>query len=160
MSSTTDLAVTKEVDEIDEQLTADGAHETGRVPADASARPRRKHSHLTPMDGLTTLLTDDALESERERSDTAATETLPLPASTEQPQLLLLLITEAIAVAHLIVVGWQLLQELFDAVLLPHTVHIRHLVLRQATHVLVHLRCIEAMGHPRVLLKSTAAVII
>ena len=42
--------------------------------------------------------------------------------------------------SHLIVVGRELMEQLLDAVLLSWTVHIRHLVLRQAVVVLMDLR--------------------
>lgn len=40
---------------------------------------------------------------------------------------------------YLTVVGWKLVQQLFDPVSLPKAVHIRHSVLWQAAEVLVHL---------------------
>lgn len=43
---------------------------------------------------------------------------------------------------YLTVVGWELVQQLFDAVSLPRTVHIRHPVLWQAAKILVNL-CAE-----------------
>lgn len=41
---------------------------------------------------------------------------------------------------YLTVMGWKLVQQLFDPVSLPKAVHIRHSVLWQAAEVLVHLR--------------------
>lgn len=40
---------------------------------------------------------------------------------------------------YLAVVGWKLMQQLFDSVSLPRTVHVRHPVLRQAAKILVYL---------------------
>lgn len=40
---------------------------------------------------------------------------------------------------YLAVMGWKLVQQLFDPVSLPKAVHIRHSVLWQAAEVLVHL---------------------
>lgn len=42
--------------------------------------------------------------------------------------------------SHLIVVGWKLIEQLFDAVFLSWAVHIGHLVLRQGAVVLMNLR--------------------
>lgn len=40
---------------------------------------------------------------------------------------------------HLIVVRWELMEQLFDAVFLPWAVHVGHLVLRQGAVVLMNL---------------------
>lgn len=50
---------------------------------------------------------------------------------------------------YLTVVGWKLVQQLFDPVSLSKAVHIRHSVLRQAAKVLVHLS-----GHREELLRQ------
>lgn len=42
--------------------------------------------------------------------------------------------------SHLIVVGWELVEQLFDAIFLSWAVHIGHLVLRQGAVVLMNLR--------------------
>lgn len=42
--------------------------------------------------------------------------------------------------SHLIVMGRELMEQLFDAVFLPWTVHIGHLVLGQGAVVLMYLR--------------------
>lgn len=42
--------------------------------------------------------------------------------------------------SHLIVVGWELMEQLFDAVFLSWAVHIGHLVLGQGAVVLMNLR--------------------
>ena len=69
MAAAADLAVAEEVDEVDQELTAHGAHEAGGVPTHARPRPRCKHRHLPPMDRLTALkhgieqCTDDSLKA-------------------------------------------------------------------------------------------------
>lgn len=42
--------------------------------------------------------------------------------------------------SHLIVVGWELMEKLFDAVLLSWAVHVGHLVLGQGVVVQMNLR--------------------
>lgn len=42
--------------------------------------------------------------------------------------------------SHLIVVGWKLIEQLFDALFLSWAVHIGHLVLRQGAVVLMNLK--------------------
>lgn len=42
--------------------------------------------------------------------------------------------------SHLIVVGWELMEQLFDAIFLSWAVHVGHLVLGQRAVVLMNLR--------------------
>jgi len=71
VATAADLSIAEEVDEIDQELTADRAHEAGGVPTDARPCPRRKHCHLPAMDRLTTLkhgkqqCTDNSLNADR-----------------------------------------------------------------------------------------------
>lgn len=41
--------------------------------------------------------------------------------------------------SHLIVVGWELMEQLFNAIFLSWAVHVGHLVLRQGAVVLMNL---------------------
>jgi len=50
VATAADLSIAEEVDEIDQELTADRAHEAGGVPTDARPCPRRKYCHLPAMD--------------------------------------------------------------------------------------------------------------
>jgi hypothetical protein len=58
----------------------------------------------------------------------------------EQAEFLAFFIGEAMAVANLVVMGWQLLQQLTHAVPLPYRVDIRNLVLWQRREVHMHLQ--------------------
>lgn len=147
-----DLSVLEEVNQIDEQLAAGGTLETLRVPTAAVSCPTGKHRYVSTADLSTTLLADGSRHSYWEESDDASAQVFSFPLLTEQTQLLLLLLVQRVTVLGLTVVGWQLVQQLFDSVSLPWTVHIRHPVLWQAAKILVDLFRLEPRWDPCVLL--------
>lgn len=55
MSTTVQPILAMEVDQIDQQLLANTASETGRMPAGVGLEPRRKHHHVTGRRTLSTL---------------------------------------------------------------------------------------------------------
>jgi len=73
-------------------------------------------------------------------SDRAATKCLPLPLRGEQAQFLAFLVRKAVAVAHLVVMGRELVQQLSHTVPFANRVHVRNLVLRKRRKIHVHLR--------------------
>jgi hypothetical protein len=58
----------------------------------------------------------------------------------EQAQFLAFLVRKAVAVAHLVVMGRELVQQLSHTVPFSNRVHVRNLVLRKRRKIHVHLR--------------------
>lgn len=91
------------------------------------------------INSSTDLSTDCSRGGDGQWLGAPSSQSVLLPLCAEHAQLMLLDVREAVAVAHLVVVRRQLLQELSDAVLLSSAVQVRHLVLGQTAEVPVHL---------------------
>ena len=89
-----------------------------------------------------------------------AAQRLSFPLLTEQLELLKLLGTQRVAVARLVVMRRQLIEQLLDAVLLAERVDIRYFVLTYGGKILVYLIRFKTRRHPGVLLERTPAVVI
>lgn len=156
-----EMGVLPEVDEVDQQLLAHVAVEAGGVPAGVGSRPRRHHHDVAAAHALAAIGAGHRrVQVDRQLLDGASAQGLSLPLRREQPELLLLLVAEAVAVPHLIVMRRQLVKELFDAVFLPDGVHVRHLVLGQRREIQVDLLGLESGRHPRVLLEGAPRVVV
>lgn len=85
------------------------------------------------------LAEDGQGEVDGELPDGTPAESLALALSRKQAQFAAFFLAETVAVAHLGVVRGQLMKQLANAVLLAHTVHVRHLILCQCREVQVNL---------------------
>lgn len=155
-----DLAILVEVDKVHQKLLASAANEAGRVPTHSMASSGCKHSNVAAVYLATTLFTDGPHHRNREGTNIATAQVLPFPLVAEELEFSFLLVVQAVAVAYLIVMGRELMEQLFDAVFLSWAVHVGHLVLRQGTVVVMNLLRFEPWRHPGVLLQSTARVIV
>lgn len=129
MPAAVNLSVLIEVDQINQQLTAGGTLETLRMPAAAVSRPTGKHCDISTTDLPATLLANGSCHRYWEEPDNTSAKVFPLPLLTEQTQLLLFCLIQRVTVLWLAVMSWKLVQQLFNAVPLSWTVHIRHPVL-------------------------------
>lgn len=148
VSAAVEPAVPIEVDEVHEELPADGAGEAARVPAVVRAGTGRQDGHVASAHGLSALGAnggDWERVGDRELADSAPAEGFPLPLSGEEPELLLLILGEGGAVTDLVVVRRQLIEQLADSVLFSDRVDVRHLVLRQYREVQMDLNNKESI---------------
>jgi len=96
-------AVSPEVDQIDQQLTAHAADEAGGMPKGGRARAARRHGHLAGRDRTPALATSGAVRS-LELTRVAASERFAFPLRREYAQLALLFLGQTAAITRLVVV--------------------------------------------------------
>lgn len=170
MTTAKQLAVLMKVNQIDQKLRTDAALETARMPAHRWD-PRREHAHWLRLNRIFTLEKIDFREinwkleeidfTQQRRRDSnsnfshliarhlflylfhkAAAECISLSLCTEQFQFGGFFVGERVTIADLIVLRWQLLEELFDAIALTDAVDVGHFVLRKWGEVKQNLRAI------------------
>lgn len=121
VSAAVQVSILPEVNEIDQQLSTHVAVEAGRVPTRVRACTRRYHHDVPTAHTLATVGTGHGgVQVDWQLFDGAAAQGLPFALGREETELLLLLVAETVAVADLIVVWGQLVQELAYPVLLAH----------------------------------------
>lgn len=152
VAPTVDLASMIEVDEINQQLLAGGAHEALRVPTGTKACSTGKYCNVAASDLLSTLLADSPINGHWEDSNGAPSQILPLSLLAEGSQLFLLLLFQGRTILCLAVMWGQLVQQLLYSVFLPRTVDIGDLILWEAAEKLVNLLRLKARGYPGILL--------
>jgi len=96
-------AVSPEVDEIYQQLTAHAADEAGGMPESGGSSAARRHGHLGGRDRAAALAASGAVRP-LELARVSASEGLALPLGREHAQLALLLLAQAAAISRLVVV--------------------------------------------------------
>lgn len=93
-----DLASMVEVDEVNQQFPACGAHEALWVPAGTQACTAGKHCNISTSNLLPTLLTDGPSDGHWEDAHDATTQILPLPLLAKGSELFLFLLFQCCAV--------------------------------------------------------------
>lgn len=106
VAPTVDLASMIEVDEVNQQLLACGAHKALRVPTGPEACATGKDSNVSTSNLLSTLFTDGPSNGHWEDSNDAPTQVLPFSLLAEGLQLFLLLLFQGCAVLCLTVM-WR-----------------------------------------------------
>jgi len=102
------LPILVKVDQIHQQLVADGADEARRVPANAVAGTGRKHGDVPAVNLASALFTDSSCHRDWEGPDIPSTQVFTFPLVAEELQLPLLLLIQGVAVSNLIVMWRQL----------------------------------------------------
>lgn len=106
VAPTVDLAGVIEVDEVNQQLLARGAHKALGVPTGTQACATGKDCDVPASDLLSTLLADGPSNGHWEDSNSGSAQILPFPLLAESSQLFLLLLLQGCAVLCLTVV-WR-----------------------------------------------------
>lgn len=157
MAATVEAAIFVEEDEVDQELPANEAHEAPRMPTGIGARSGGKDTYVSRRQRL---FTGVAGHGRRKLFDDASPKRLSFPLGREEAQFFALLVGKGVAVADLIVVGRQLLEELSDPVTLADGVDVGHFVFGQGGEVQMHLVGPEAWWHPGVFFQSTTGVVV
>lgn len=160
MPSTVDLPFVIKVDKVHKKLAAGGTGEAGRVPTHPWAHSGCRYSHLSTTDAFTTMLANTVEEISRQHFHGSPPERLLFPLDAEHLQLLLLLFTERLAITDLIIVWWELIQELLDSEFLTRAVHIRDFILGETGEKQLYLFQPESRWYPGVLLQCAARVVV
>lgn len=114
-----------EIDEIDEELSANSAREARRMPTSLRTSTSCKYAYRAVLHRFRALLTRCSRNiSERELTGNSATQILPFSLTAERLELLELARIERVTVARFIIVWWQLFDELLNSPSLTQRVHV------------------------------------
>jgi len=127
--ATVNFSILVKIDEVDQKLVTGEADKTGRVPTHSRARAGGKHCNFTSIYLQPTLLAHGMHHCSGQKLDRASSKGFFLPLGTEHLQFFLLLFAQRLAVPHLIIMWWQLVQKLFNSMFLSRAVNIRNLFL-------------------------------
>lgn len=127
--ATVQLAILPEVYQVDEQLPAYATDEAGRMPEGGWTGATRSHCHLTGRNRPATFAASGAV-GPVQLARVSSSKRFAFPLRGEHPKLPLLLLGQPAAVPCLVVVRWELLQQLLHPFPLAGAARVRDLVFR------------------------------
>lgn len=129
MPATVQLAILPEVYQVDEQLPAYATDEAGRMPEGGWTGAARSHCHLAGRNRPATFAASGAV-GPVQLARVSSPKRFAFPLRGEHPKLPLLLLGQPAAVPCLVVVRWELLQQLLHPFPLAGAARVRDLVFR------------------------------